>query len=261
MGKTLFDVIDLLNIQQKASISITGGGGKTTLMGVLGAAFLSLGFPVLLTTTTKIQNPFPFPVDWFVAERDMEVFEKKVLSRLEQKAVGLGVGGTFGDHKWDGITSEAADHIFEKMGRGILLNEADGAKRLPIKAPGEGEPVIPPSTTHLIPVIGLSALGNSLDETHAFRPQLISKITGQPLGDTITEMTLAPLFTHPEGVSKGAPPKAKILPFLNQADNTSLKAAGRRIAEGIFLKSSQINSVLVGTLKPMASFDICQRGG
>lgn len=261
MGKTLFDVIELLAIQRKASISITGGGGKTTLMGALGAAFLSLGFPVLLTTTTKIQNPFPFPVDWFVAEQDMAMFEQEVLNRMEQKSLGLGVRGAFGTYKWDGVTSAAVDRIFEKMERGIILNEADGAKRLPIKAPGADEPVVPLSTTHLIPMIGLSALGNPLDEAHAFRPHLISKITGLSIGGTMTEMAIARLFTHREGVSKGAPPKAKIFPFLNQADNASLKESGQRIAGEILLKSSRIDSVLVGTLKTMASFDICKRGG
>lgn len=261
MGKTLFDVIELLAIQRKASISITGGGGKTTLMGALGAAFLSFGLPVLLTTTTKIQNPCPFPVDWFIAERDMAVFEREVLARLEQTSLGLGVSGAFGAHKWDGVTPAAVDRIFEKMERGIILNEADGAKRLPIKAPGGDEPVVPLSTTHLIPVTGLSALGNPLDKAHAFRPELISKITGLPMGDTITEIAIARLFTHPAGVSKGAPPKAIIIPFLNQADKVSLTAAGRRIAEEIFLGLPRVDSVLVGTLKPEAFFNVRKRGG
>lgn len=41
----------------------------------------------------------------------------------------------------------------------VLLIEADGAKRLPLKVPEEWEPVIPELVDLLIGVVGMDALG------------------------------------------------------------------------------------------------------
>ena len=215
--------------------------------------------PVLLTTTTKVQNPFPVETDWFVASSDPEERKKLILDRWKPGTLGLVVAGPFGDHKWEGLSPEWVDDLFAAVEKGIILNEADGALRLPIKAPAEHEPVIPSSSTHVIPILGLSALGSPLDKAHAFRPHLIAEITGLSLGDTIDETAMARLLTNPRGLAKGSPDGAEVIPFLNQADTLSLKTAGERIA-GILLSSSmRVESVLIGTLKPSVMFFIKSR--
>ncbi len=253
---TLKELIYLLLPSKKGCISLTGGGGKTTFLGVFGSVLKSHGTPVVLTTTTKVQNPFPVPIDWFVAEEDPDRFLEEALARLEPHTLGLAVKGPYGDHKWDGIPPETVGALFDEMNEGIILNEADGAFRLPIKAPDAHEPVIPLSTTVLVPILGLSAFGMPLDETHAFRPHLIAKLTGHPLGQPITEKVIARLFTHPEGITKGVPKGVPIIPFLNQAGSTSLLKVGKRIAEIVLSESQRITSVLIGTLKPEARFEI-----
>ena len=47
--------------------------------------------------------------------------------------------------------------------------EGDGAKGKSFKAPREYEPVIPIETTLVIPVLGVDALGQPLDEAHFLR--------------------------------------------------------------------------------------------
>lgn len=55
-----------------------------------------------------------------------------------------------------GITPEQADRLARSLDH--LIVEADGARGLPLKLPRPGEPVLPPSTTHLVVVVGLGAL-------------------------------------------------------------------------------------------------------
>lgn len=212
---------------------------------------------MLLTTTTKVQNPFPIPVDWFISERDPEKRKRELLSRIKPKSLGLVVNGPFGAHKWDGISKEVVDNIFTLIPGGIILNEADGAYRLPIKTPAAN--VIPSSTTVLIPILGLSALGAPLNKTHAFRPQLIAKVTGLSMGDRITKRSMATLFAHPEGITKGVREAVPIFPFLNQADKPELMEAGKEIAEEIFMETTRIDTVLIGRLKPVPLFEVCHR--
>ncbi len=250
MPLTIFDLIRTLELPKKACIALTGGGGKTTLLGVLGRAFASLGRPVLLTTTTKVQRPFPVTVDWFVEGKDSNKLKWDVLSKWTPGTLGMAVSGPFGDHKWAGVPPAWVDGFFSLIEEGVVLNEADGALRLPIKAPADHEPVIPTSTTHVIPVVGLSALGAPLDEAHAFRPRLIAERTGLNPGEPITEAALARLIVDPMGLAKGAPGSAKIIPFLNQADTPEQVAAGGEIAREIFEKSARIDRVFSGRLKP-----------
>ncbi len=260
MPLSLPDFARMIVPSETGCVSLTGGGGKTTLLGVLGHTLKSLGLPVLLTTTTKVQNPFPVPTDWFVAEADPQIFIREVLEQLRPNVVGLAVKGPFGAHKWEGIPSGLVDALLARTDSGIILNEADGAFRLPIKAPADHEPVIPASTTALVPVLGLSALGKPLDKQHAFRPALISQVTGLPLGQPVTEQAMARLMIHPRGLAKGCPDGVPVYPFLNQADTPGLLAAGERIAREIFEYSGKIQRVFVGRLRPQPWVEVFERG-
>ena len=61
---------------------------------------------------------------------------------------------------------------------GVLLLEADGAKRLPVKTPAEHEPVICEQTDIVLNVYGMSAVGKKLKEG-CFRVKETGKILGK----------------------------------------------------------------------------------
>ena len=81
--------------------------------------------------------------------------------QLEQK--GLAVAGTVsGEEKIAYVGDELYRQICPMAD--LVLVEADGSKRLPVKAPRPGEPVVPENADMVLAVLGLSALGEPAEE-------------------------------------------------------------------------------------------------
>jgi probable selenium-dependent hydroxylase accessory protein YqeC len=89
-----------------------------------------------------------------------------------------------------------------------------------------------------------------LNEENVFQPARVSKITGIPIGERLTDEAMAILMTHPEGIFKGAPSSSRVVAFLNKVDIpngvTKAKSIAQKIIEN---KNSQIERVVLGELK------------
>ena len=88
-------------------------------------------------------------------------------------------------------------------------------------------------------------LGQPLDAEHVHRPQLVAELTGAALGDPVTPAMIAAVLAHPQGGAKDVPPNARLIPFLNKAEDEATLAAAREIAR-LLLKQPRIDSVLIG---------------
>ena len=125
--------------------------------------------------------------------------------------------------------------------------EADGAARKSLKAPSPGEPVIPFSTSLVIPVVGIDAVGCRLTEEDVFRPEIVAKLLGLPLGEVISAEAIAFLIIHSQGMTKGSPAHARIIPFINKVDLDEGLVKGRELASKILaLRHPQIEKVALG---------------
>ena len=71
-----------------------------------------------------------------------------------------------------------------------VLAEADGSKRLPLKAHAAWEPVIPAATADVVWVVGASGLGKPVAEV-AHRPELFCERCGCELTDIATPERVA----------------------------------------------------------------------
>src|SRR5207244_992641 len=100
--------------------------------------------------------------------------------------------------------------------RVCILNEADGSRMRPFKAPAEHEPVIPAETTLVVPVVGADVFGKPLDPDHVHRPELVSALSGAPLGTPITPEIVARVLAHPDGGRKGVPAGARVVVLINK---------------------------------------------
>lgn len=132
-------------------IAVVGSGGKTTLIKKLAASCRKKGKTVLITTTTHMfREPDTLLTD------DPEVIRQALQERRCVMA-GLPAG-----EKIRGFSPET----FQKVCRAadVVLVEADGSKQLPLKYPGESEPVIPENTDQIIVVCGLNALDRRAKE-------------------------------------------------------------------------------------------------
>ena len=242
---------DAFAIGKNEVISLTGGGGKTNLMFALAKELVSEGRQVITTTTTKLieTEPSLHGSPLVLLEED----EKKLVRLLPEKLaeyghVTIAAGALPGPGKLSGIGPETVDELAAKE-VAILIVEADGAQHRPVKAPSDTEPVIPRSTTLVIPVTGMNALGARLVEENVFRPKIVSRITGIAIGGMLTEESIATLITHELGIAKGSPPGARIIPLLNKID-THNEFAGRSIARIILgKKHPQIKKVILANVQ------------
>jgi molybdenum cofactor cytidylyltransferase len=100
-----------------------------------------------------------------------------------------------------------------------LIIEADGARKLPIKAPAEHEPAIPGFINVVITVIGLSGLGKPLNEEWVHRPELFSSLVGLPMGARIESEHLVKALISPRGGLKNISPDTRKILLINQIDS------------------------------------------
>ena len=135
-------------------ISITGGGGKTSLLSLLGRYFRNQGKSVLLTTTTKLMSPRLHDYG-----QDIIFEDESVLGYRPEKGqtVFYAEHSTMDMKKWIAPREEVLT-ILSSM-YDVVISEADGSRGLPFKIHTERDPVIHPSTTAVIAVAGLWGIG------------------------------------------------------------------------------------------------------
>ena len=185
---------EAFSIGEREVISLVGAGGKTTLLYALGRELSALRYGVILTTTTKIFEPEPSPFFLQFLSPELSAVKKWVAEHLHRHQCLLLARGRLPNGKLEGIPPEWVDELFSLDGVSAIVNEADGAAGRPLKAPREGEPVIPDNTTLLVPVMGIEGMGRPLDEETVFRSAIASRLLNLPLGSTVTEEVIARLM-------------------------------------------------------------------
>ncbi len=259
-AKALLSLREALGLERGEVVSLTGAGGKTTLMFSLARELAGEGEGlVVTTTTTKIYEPLPGESE------ELYLGDEEALLRALHAARGKlrrctvaskrlpPEGGPPQRPKLQGVPPEFVGRIAACEAVAYTIVEADGARGLPVKAPRMGEPVIPPATTLLIPVVGLDAVGLPITEESVFAPGRVSALLGLPQGSLLQEGDLARLFHHPQGLAKGSPPQARIIPFINKVDTEKLIEKGKRLAYSILeIEDRPIGIVLLGRARARA---------
>jgi len=238
---------EALGVKPGEVISLVGGVGKTTLMFALARELASGGSCVITTTTTKILEPTPAETPLLLLETEAERMVDLLLRNLDEYRHITLATEKLPSGKLKGVSPELVTRLAELNQVSFIIVEADGAARRPLKAPNLTEPVMPPNTSLVIPVVGIDALGCNLTEEDVFRPEIVSRLTGLPLGEVISAEAIAILVTHPEGIIKGSPTPARIIPFINKMDLVEGLSKGRDLASKILgVKHCQIKQVILG---------------
>lgn len=222
------DLKRALRIQPGWRVAFTGSGGKTSAMFMLAR---QLPPPVLVTATTHLgfdqlgRADQAFTVRSPVDLPDAEVFK--------QPEVLLFVGPEADGWRTSGISPATYHALAEHAAStgATLLIEADGSRQLPLKAPAEHEPAVPPGMDAVVVSAGLQGYGQPLDDNWVHRPEIFSALTGLPAGAQVGLEALAAVLANPQGGLKGIPAEVKRLLLLNQADTPDLQAAGFELAQ------------------------------
>jgi probable selenium-dependent hydroxylase accessory protein YqeC len=214
----------------RGMLSFVGGGGKTSLMFALATQLAARGNRVLVTTTTAIFHP----------DRDLWHYDRLVLGRElfccvpeEGQLVVAAKAHDPVTQKLRGYSPEILAEIREKNSFDYILVEADGSRRLPVKAPADHEPVIPGGTDLMIGCIGLDCLGRPMDERTVHRPERFGAITGQRPGEPILADHLVMLVASDLGLFKNAGKHMGKMVVFNKADTPKLVQQGQALAERV----------------------------
>lgn len=160
-------------------ISFVGAGGKSSLIRVLADEAVSAGKTVVVSTTTHIMPDEYTETDCAHALSQIASLRRVTLGRKTDE----GKLGNPGDRC---LAQAAAESD-------LLLIEADGSKRLPLKYPASYEPSIDPHTDAVVVVAGLSSLGQPFGQV-CQRGQLAGHLSGTEANDPVTAQTIARLL-------------------------------------------------------------------
>lgn len=145
-------------------ISVVGSGGKTTLIKQLSSRYRSEGKTVLVTTTTHM----------FIEEDTLLTDDaEKIIGVLQE--TGYAMAGIPEGIKIKALSRETFDTVCAWAD--VVLVEADGSKRLPLKYPNASEPVIPKNTDQILVVCGLNAIGQKAKDV-CHRLELVKACLG-----------------------------------------------------------------------------------
>lgn len=162
--------------------AVVGSGGKTTLIHRLAAEARARGEKVLVTTTTHMRIE---PDTLLTGEA------APILRALEE--TGYAMAGVREGEKIRALPPEVYQAAC--AGADLVLVEADGSRGLPLKFPGEQEPVIPDNADEILVVCGLNGLGKPAREV-CHRLERVTACLGIPEDAVITPAHVQKLVTE-----------------------------------------------------------------
>lgn len=181
---------DFFSDGKKHNICLVGGGGKTTVMYELAAAWAACGRRVLVLTSTHILCPADgrFAADVPAVQNLWQQRRYAVIGTPELST---------------GKLTAPSQSVYEalKLQADVILCEADGSRHHPCKVPAEHEPVLLPDSDIVLAVAGMDALGRPLAQA-CQRSQLAAELLGCSLDSVIDEQMLAALLLSEQGARK-----------------------------------------------------------
>ncbi len=198
---------ELLGVRSGVT-ALIGGGGKTTAMYILARELRQKG-TVICAATTHIAPPDHLPTLYHACEAEVS----EALS--VHGCICLGTLTEEGKLTAPALPAETLASLAD-----YVLMEADGSRRLPVKAHLSHEPVIPACAGLTVTLAGASGFGRPVREA-VHRWERFCQLTGASPEDAVTAENLSASLTA-EGFGD--------LIFINQADTPERLAEVRRLA-------------------------------
>lgn len=235
----------LLDLLEAGSgiVCAVGAGGKKSVLNLLVASHP--GRTALTASVGTTRFP-PLPGLEVVVEGDERVLADRIRSAPDDASVAyarpIDKPGRLG-----GVSPEFIERMHAEGRFAATYVKADGARMRWIKAPADGEPVIPPACTTLVGVVSARAIGEPLEERVAHRLEELSRVTGLVRGERISADHVGRLIAHPEGLMKGAGGGA-VVAVINMVDDGAREVLARRAAETALDLAPRLDRVVLARL-------------
>ena len=194
-----------ISLPEHAVISVVGAGGKTSRIFSWARELAASGKSVVITTTTHMYRP----------------------ERMEEGNIRIVVSDD--PYRPDKVTappSEVLDSLRDTAD--VVLIEADGSRRMPLKWPADREPVIPDYTDFTVCVAGLSALGKNTADV-VYRADELPDVLKR---ETVDMNLIHAIISSRDGGQKGVRGDFRV--FMNQVDDDIDRLAAAYRLQQIF---------------------------
>jgi len=207
-----------LGLGDRELISFVGAGGKTTLMLGLGSELVGQGRKVVITTTTKMgPDQIAPPVVESISA---------VEANLDRRPGPIFLVRRESESKVTGPPPNEVNKLFRESSADYVLVEADGARGRSLKAPSGFEPVIPSSSTIVVLVAGIDAVGSPIT-TACHRPERVAELLDRPVSHTLDVEDMAKILTSARGGLKDIPATARVAVALTKVASADIETARR----------------------------------
>lgn len=206
---------DSLKIMKHRVISITGGGGKTSLMFALGRYSAKETF-TLLTTTTKIFPPQNDESPFIIIAKPCDLLKKFEVIELLPPLITV-AKEKYGE-KLSGYTTEDIAEIISGSSVGRAIIEADGSRGLSLKAYEDWEPPVPSYTDCHFIIMGADIFNTTLSSANVFRFDILKDKFSIQAGEYLSFVNCAAMLSNKDEYLKNSPESAYRMLFINKCD-------------------------------------------
>ena len=189
--------------------AFVGAGGKSSAILTVAGELAEARMTFLAAPTTKMLVSEAEQMGSLVTAEDADELRTKAERTLSDGAPGVVVGSSLlSKNRVGGVEPGSITSLAPLAD--VVLIEADGSRRRPIKGTADHEPVLPDAATLVVAVGNIRAFGAPVTEENVHRPELFSKLTGIGAGQSITARAFAralaegSLGNTPEGARTAA---------------------------------------------------------
>lgn len=244
-------LLDALNAHS-GIVSLVGAGGKKTTMYQIASSHPGR---VLLSSTSHM-----YPYDERYVDTILTVTDEPPAVEVLAQSRVIAIGGkTETPKRIGGIAPPLVQQCYLHGEFDIAVIKADGARARSVKSPGPHEPIIPPGTSTVIPIVSANVIGRPLNDRIAHRPERLTELLGVAIGETITAQHVGQLIAHPNGLMKGVGP-ATVIPLINMVDDDDTQVRAKDAAEIALALSDVADRIVLASMRDGRLVDVVKRG-
>ena len=239
-------LLDVLSAARGVVCAVGAGGKKSTLYR-LAEAHRAVGSARVAYTATVMVAPPPASLFGAPLIGQGEDLAQQLSHALAERRLVACAGPSSKPGRLGGLAPEWVADLHARHGLTATLVKADGARMRLIKAPAEGEPVLPPGTATVLPVVSARAIGRTLDFATAHRPDRVARITSAAPGEPLAPIHLARLLAAEDGALHRAG-DATVVPIINMVDDPEILLAARETARQALAMTRRFERVVLAAM-------------